>query len=115
MCLCPVIIPLELPGKRTGPLAPRRNFCRTVPSWRRSYLHLLPREKISDAIRDRTKLAWRNFACSETPPGNYSLVSRAKWRRFCTLSLRNIVVLCVHRYTNQTMLEQILTRSLSFY
>lgn len=69
-----------------GPLAPRRNFCRTVPSWRRSHLHLLPREKISDATWDRVKLACRNFAWSETPHGNYSLVLRAKWGFLCIIS-----------------------------
>lgn len=43
-------------GQTDGLLAPQRNFCRTVPSWRRSHLHLLTREKIADAIIDRVNL-----------------------------------------------------------
>lgn len=80
-------------GQTDGPLAPRRNFCRTIPSWRRSHLHLLPREKISDAIWDRAKLAWRNFAWSETPPG-YSLVSQAKWGFLHIISTIQYYVCC---------------------
>lgn len=84
VCLCPPSnYSAWVTGQTDGLLAPRRNFCRTVPSWGEEVICISYHEKrFPIAIRDRAKLAWRNFAWSETPLGNYSLVSRAKWGFF---------------------------------